>query len=45
MRGVPTRVVLAGMLLVALVLAGVVSFYASGHPDAHIGNHNEHGQA
>lgn len=33
MRGVPTRIVLAGLLLVALLLAGVVSFYASGSPD------------
>ena len=33
MRGVPTRLVLAGLLLVALVLAGFLSFYASSSPD------------
>jgi hypothetical protein len=33
MRAVSTRSVLVVMLLVALVLAGVVSFYASGSPD------------
>jgi len=33
MRGIPTRVVLGGLLLVAVVLAGVVSFYASSSPD------------
>jgi cobalt/nickel transport protein len=33
MSRLSTRVVLAGLLLVALVLAGVVSFYASGSPD------------
>jgi hypothetical protein len=33
MRRVPTRVLLAAGVLVALVLAGVVSFYASGSPD------------
>ena len=33
MRRVPTRVVLVTGLLVALLLAGVVSFYASGSPD------------
>jgi cobalt/nickel transport protein len=33
MRGIPTRVVLVGLLLVAVVLAGVVSFYASSSPD------------
>ena len=33
MRGAPTRLVLAVLLLVALVLAGVLSFYASSSPD------------
>ena len=33
MKGVPTRVVLGGLLLVAVVLAGIVSFYASSSPD------------
>ncbi len=33
MRRVPARVLLATGLLVALLLAGVVSFYASGSPD------------
>ncbi len=33
MRRVPTRVLLVTGLLVALLLAGVVSFYASGSPD------------
>lgn len=33
MRRIPTRVVLAVGLLVALLLAGVVSFYASSSPD------------
>ena len=33
MKGVPTRVVVAAGLLVALLLAGVVSFYASSAPD------------
>jgi hypothetical protein len=33
MRGVPTRVVVAAGLLVALLLAGVVSYYASSAPD------------
>ena len=33
MRRVPTRVLLVAGLLVALLLAGVVSFYASGSPD------------
>jgi hypothetical protein len=32
-KGLPTRVVLAGLLLVALVVAGVVSGFASGSPD------------
>lgn len=32
-RRVPTKVVAAGILVVALVLAGVVSFYASSQPD------------
>jgi cobalt/nickel transport protein len=32
-KRLPTRVVLAGLLFSALVLAGVVSFYASGSPD------------
>jgi cobalt/nickel transport protein len=33
MRRAPTKVVLAIGLLVALLLAGVISFYASGSPD------------
>jgi hypothetical protein len=33
MRRIPTRVVLVAGLLVALLLAGVISFYASGSPD------------
>jgi cobalt/nickel transport protein len=33
MRRVPTRVLVVTGLLVALLLAGVVSFYASGSPD------------
>jgi hypothetical protein len=33
MRRVPTRILLGVGLLVALLLAGVVSFYASGSPD------------
>jgi cobalt/nickel transport protein len=33
MRRVPTRVLVVSGLLVALLLAGVVSFYASGSPD------------
>ena len=33
MRRIPTKVVLASGLLVALLLAGVISFYASGSPD------------
>ena len=33
MRRLPLRVVAAGLLLVALLLGGVVSFYASGDPD------------
>ncbi len=34
LRGrVPTRLVLAGLLLTTLLLAGVVSFYASSDPD------------
>jgi cobalt/nickel transport protein len=33
MRRVPTRVLLVTGLLVALLLAGFVSFYASGSPD------------
>lgn len=33
MRGLPTRVVLAGLLVAALLMAGVVSFYASSDPD------------
>lgn len=33
MRNVPTRFVLAGVLLAALLLAGVVSYYASSSPD------------
>lgn len=33
MRSVSTKWVLAGVLLVALILAGVVSYYASGSPD------------
>jgi hypothetical protein len=32
-KALPTRVVLATVLLAALLLAGVVSFYASSHPD------------
>lgn len=32
-RKVSTRVVLAGVLLVSLVLAGVISFYAASSPD------------
>jgi cobalt/nickel transport protein len=33
MRRVPTRLVLVALFVTALVLAGVVSFYASGSPD------------
>ena len=33
MRGIPTKVLLTGLLATALLLAGVVSFYASGSPD------------
>jgi cobalt/nickel transport protein len=33
MRGLPTRLVLAGLLVATLLLAGVVSFYASSDPD------------
>lgn len=33
MRGISTRALLLTGLAVALVLAGVASFYASGHPD------------
>jgi cobalt/nickel transport protein len=33
MRRVPTKILLGAGLLVALLLAGVVSFYASGSPD------------
>lgn len=33
MRSLSTRAVLAALLLVALLLAGVVSHYASGRPD------------
>jgi cobalt/nickel transport protein len=33
MRRLPTRVVLGGLLLAAVLMAGVVSFYASSHPD------------
>ncbi len=33
MRGIPTRLVFAGIFVAALLLAGVVSFYASGSPD------------
>lgn len=33
MRGMSTRALLLTGLAVALVLAGVASFYASGHPD------------
>lgn len=33
MRRLPTRIVLAGLFVAALLLAGVVSFYASGSPD------------
>ena len=33
MRGLPTRVLVAGGVLVALLLAGVVSVYASSAPD------------
>jgi hypothetical protein len=32
-RRLPTRVLLAGLLLVALLIAGVASYYASGSPD------------
>jgi hypothetical protein len=32
-RSLPTRVVLGGLLLAALLIAGVVSFYASSDPD------------
>ena len=33
MRRLPLRVVAAGLLLLALLLGGVVSYYASGDPD------------
>lgn len=33
MRRVPTRWVLAGLAVVALLFAGVLSYYASGSPD------------
>jgi cobalt/nickel transport protein len=33
MTRIPTKVVLATGLLVALLLAGIISFYASGSPD------------
>lgn len=33
MRGIPTRALAAAGLLVVILLAGVVSFYASGAPD------------
>lgn len=33
MRGIPTRLVLAGLLVATLLMAGVVSFYASSDPD------------
>ena len=33
MKRVPTKVVLATGLFVALLLAGIISFYASGSPD------------
>ena len=33
MSGVPTRLVLAGLLIATVLLAGVVSFYASSDPD------------
>ena len=32
-RGLPTRLVLAGLLVATLLMAGVVSFYASSDPD------------
>ncbi len=32
-RGLPTRMVLAGLLIATLLMAGVVSFYASSDPD------------
>ena len=33
MKRVPARVLFGGLLLAALLMAGVVSFYASSHPD------------
>jgi hypothetical protein len=33
MKRLPTRIVLAGLLVAAVLMAGVVSFYASSHPD------------
>lgn len=33
MRRLPTRFVLGGLLLAAVLMAGVVSYYASSHPD------------
>jgi hypothetical protein len=32
-RGLPTRLVLAGLLVATLLMAGVVSYYASSDPD------------
>lgn len=32
-RGLPTRLVLAGLLVATLLVAGVVSYYASSDPD------------
>lgn len=42
---VSTRVVLAGVLLVSLILAGVVSFYAASGPDGLQAVAQEHGFA
>jgi len=45
MRGTSTRVVAAGLLLVALVLAGVVSHFADRDPDGLTKVSQEHGFA
>jgi cobalt/nickel transport protein len=43
MRGIPTRTVLGALLLVTLVLAGIVSYYASSSPDGLERVAEEHG--